>query len=146
MHVHDVRALAIFPPYVAAPTAAVPVNLAYAPVLASGGWDMQVVLSPASTPDLLSGGERKNPIARNVVTNFSDSTQRRLQMLPAGRGLDVITFAKSSRLVLCRRYRSVGIWKVRTPQALDDDQAGWVKVLEMDFQVSIDIVSVRHTS
>jgi hypothetical protein len=98
---------------------------------------MQVILSPASTPDLLSGGERKNPIARNVVTNFSDSLPRRLQMLPAGRGTDVISVSRRSRLVLCRRYRGVGIWRVRSPDALDDDQAGWVKVLEMDFQVRV---------
>jgi len=136
IHVHDVRALAVYPPFVPAPNASsVPVNLAYAPVLASGGVDMQVILSPASTPDLLSGGERKNPITRNAVTNFSDSLPRRLQMLPAGRGTDVISVSRRSRLVLCRRYRGVGIWRVRSPDALDDDQAGWAKVLEMDFQL-----------
>lgn len=138
IHVHDIRSLAMFPPYSLVPKAT-PLNPTFAPILASGGLDMQVVLTPASSPDMLLDGETLiNPISRNHVTKFSDAQQNRMGFTPSGHGTDVLGMSESKRLIMVRRYRGVGIWRLRELEQQDDEAKpnGWDKVLEMNLQVS----------
>jgi U3 small nucleolar RNA-associated protein 4 len=138
LHVHDVRSLAMFPPYSLAPKAA-PLNPAFAPILASGGLDMQVALTPASSADMLVDGESLlNPISRNHVTKFGDALQHRMGFTPSGHGTDVLGMSESKRLIMVRRYRGIGIWRLRELEKQYDEAkpTGWDKVLEMNLQVS----------
>ncbi|RSH87122.1 U3 small nucleolar RNA-associated protein [Saitozyma podzolica] len=140
MHFHDVRALAVFPPYVPAPlsTPSAPLNPGYAPVLASGGWDMSLVLTPAATPDL-SADKLRNPLGKTKGLSrvvFEESYARKMSFLGGSRNTGRIAVARGARLVVGRKDRSVGIWRV-----LEDEQ-GWEKVLEMDLRLRTNIVSV----
>jgi U3 small nucleolar RNA-associated protein 4 len=56
---------------------------------------------------------------------FEDAFARKMGYFAAGR----MSFSRGGRLVIGRKERSVGVWKV-----LDDEQ-GWEKVLEMDLRV-----------
>lgn len=124
VHVHDVRALAIFPPY--SPLVDSP-NPLTAPLLASGGWDMSLVFTPAAPPNLFAQSLR-NPLGRlkgpsKVV--FDEAFTRKMGPFGSGR----ISVSTGARLVVGRKDRSVGIWRVM------EDELGWEKVLEMDLRV-----------
>lgn len=128
----------MFPPYSLAPKAA-SLNPAFSPVLASGGLDMQVALTPASSPDMLVDGETLlNPISRNHVTKFGDALQHRMGFTPSGHGTDVLGMSEGKRLIMVRRYRGIGIWRLRELEKQYDESkpTGWDKVLEMNLQVS----------
>ncbi|KAJ9098622.1 hypothetical protein QFC21_004269 [Naganishia friedmannii] len=145
IHVHDIRSLAMFPPYSLVPKAT-PLNPTFAPILASGGLDMQVVLTPAASPDMLLDGETLiNPISRNHVTKFSDAQQNRMGFTPSGHGTDVLGMSESKRLVMVRRYRGIGIWRLRELEQQNDEAKpnGWDKVLEMNLQADGTIVPRR---
>ncbi|WWC64991.1 uncharacterized protein I303_107605 [Kwoniella dejecticola CBS 10117] len=133
VHSHDVRALSIFPPYVPAPLA-VPINPHYAPVLASGGWDMSLILTPAASPDSTA----RNPLGKAKGANraiFEESFSRKMGYLSGGRANDRIAFAPQARLMLGRKERGVGIWKVL------EDEGGWEKCLEMELRLRTNLVS-----
>ncbi|WVQ95410.1 hypothetical protein IAU59_002507 [Kwoniella sp. CBS 9459] len=141
VHAHDVRTLAIFPPYVPLPTShplsLPPINRAYAPVIASGGWDMALSLTSAGSPDLLAE-KMKNALAKPrgaVRAVFEESFSRKLGYLSGGRSNGHIDFARQARLVLGRKERAVGVWKV-----LEDEQ-GWEKMLEMELKLRTNLIS-----
>jgi len=139
----------MFPGYSLAPRNSSPiVNPNVAPVLASGGLDMSIVLTSAGQ----TGGmaRRKGPLAikseRNPITNkgkdtFNDAVKVDLGYVPRGHGSDVIGVAREKRLVLVRRQRGVALFRVREMrsrgQEAEDETVpgGWDKVLEMNFQV-----------
>ncbi|KAK4688303.1 U3 small nucleolar RNA-associated protein 4, partial [Tremellales sp. Uapishka_1] len=135
IHIHDIRALSIFPPYLPLPTShplcPPPLNPNHVPILASGGWDMSVALIPAAPADLLS--ERmKNPLGKEKGLSrmvFEEAFFRKLTYLGGGRMSSRISVARTARLVLGRKDRSVGVWRVL------EDERGWEKVLEMDLRL-----------
>lgn len=108
---------------------------------------MQVALTPASSADMLVDGESLlNPISRNHVTKFGDALQHRMGFTPSGHGTDVLGMSESKRLIMVRRYRGIGIWRLRELEKQYDEAkpTGWDKVLEMNLQVSSG--SLRLTS
>lgn len=126
VHTHDVRALAVFPPYT--PISA-PVNPNTAPVLASGGWDMALVLTPAAAPGVFAQ-RLGNPLGKAKGLNrvvFEEAFARKMSYLGQAR----ISVSRDARLVLGRKDRSVGVWRVL------EDEKGWEKVLEMDLKVGL---------
>ncbi|KAK8850731.1 hypothetical protein IAR55_004651 [Kwoniella newhampshirensis] len=146
LHSHDVKALAIFPPYVPLPSAhplAIPsINASYAPVLASGGWDMSISLTSAGNPDLLSD-KLRNVLAKPkgaMKAVFEESYSRKYGYLSGSRGNGKLEMATKARLVLGRKERSVGIWRV-----LEDEQ-GWEKALEMELRLRTSIISSTISS
>ncbi|WVF67825.1 hypothetical protein IAT40_002586 [Kwoniella sp. CBS 6097] len=146
VHAHDVRSLAIFPPYVplsvSHPLALPPINPAYAPVIASGGWDMALSLTSAGSPDLLAE-KMKNALAKPrgaVRAVFEESFSRKMGYLSGGRGNGHIEFARQARLVLGRKERGVGVYKV-----LEDEQ-GWEKMLEMELKLRTNLISATISS
>ena len=129
IHSHDVRALSIFPPYT--PYTPNP-NPNHCPILASGGWDMSLALTPAASPDVLAD-KLRNPLGKAKGLSrmvFEESFARKLSFLGGGRCTGRVDVSRGARLVLARKERSIGVWRV-----LDDEQ-GWEKVLQMDLRVS----------
>nr|XP_019050895.1 hypothetical protein I302_01338 [Kwoniella bestiolae CBS 10118]OCF29825.1 hypothetical protein I302_01338 [Kwoniella bestiolae CBS 10118] len=133
VHSHDVRALAVFPPYLPVATS---VNTEYAPVIASGGWDMSLTFTSAGIPDSSSSLSLRNPLGKSKGasgsrTTFEESFSRRTGYFGDGR----VQFAQEGRMILGRKERSVGVWKV-----LEDEQ-GWEKVLEMELKLRTNLIA-----
>ncbi|OCF56068.1 hypothetical protein L486_06009 [Kwoniella mangroviensis CBS 10435] len=134
VHSHDVRALAVFPPYT--PFSGTNINPGYAPVIASGGWDMSLTFTSAGAPDFGSSLLMKNLLgkpkgASGSRVTFEESFSRKMGYMTDGR----VQFAPQARLLLGRKDRSVGVWKV-----LEDEQ-GWEKVLEMELKLRTNLTS-----
>jgi U3 small nucleolar RNA-associated protein 4 len=144
LHTHDVRALAVFPPYLplAAKSPLQPprLNPDLAPILASGGWDMAPTLTPAAAPSLLAQRLR-NPLGKekggqgNKHIVFEDAFPRRLSMFGGQRGAERVAVSRGARLVVGRKDRSVGIWRIL------DDERGWEKALEMDLRLRTNLIA-----
>lgn len=149
LHAHDVKALAIDPPF--SPLVKASDRL---PILVSGGVDFHLVLTPAASPSqtvsLASLGmhdkgkakaahkqehERRideyNPISNSPITSFAETVQRRIAYVPptskggALGGGGAISVCEAKRWILLRRETSVGIWKLadegaRRSRALED--------------------------
>lgn len=129
IHSHDIRALAIFPPYT---PFAKPINPHLAPVIASGGWDMSVSFTPAASSDLLVNTV-KNPLSKSTGMSrvvFDEAFSRKMSYSGGGRSTGSLSVSRKGRLVVSRSDRGVGIWRV-----LDEEQ-GWEKLLDMELRVS----------
>jgi U3 small nucleolar RNA-associated protein 4 len=149
MHSHDVRALATWPPYTALPPTHnrhFPVDIA--PILASGGLDMSVVLTPAALPSA-TVVKVTNPLVTSTDCTFEDSYHRRLAYTSGPSCTSAIQVARQARLVSCMRDSGFSVWRIplkRSPSNDEDfedisDVAGWEKVLEMDFKVQTNLVA-----
>jgi U3 small nucleolar RNA-associated protein 4 len=141
LHAHDIRALAIEPPFSLSPKTKTPDIVDRVPVLVSGGSDFNLVFTPASPPSQLSelgtsvsGKKEKtksvakrqaiaqfdqvNPISTSPFTTFADTIQRRIPFVPpTGRGGSlgggsVVRLCASKRWLLLRREKSVAIWQL----------------------------------
>ncbi|KAJ7667897.1 WD40-repeat-containing domain protein, partial [Mycena polygramma] len=147
MHSHDVRALAIWPPYTTLPPShkrQFPMDIA--PILASRGLDMSVVVTPAALPTNTIV-KIVNPISTSVHSTFEDLYHRRLAYSSGPSSTSAIQVAREARLVCCTRDAGLGIWRITKkpapssedePLAVDDpDAAGWEKVLDMELNVHI---------
>lgn len=94
---------------------------------------MSLTMTPAAPPSLLSE-DLRNPLAKGVGVSrcvFEEAFTRKLGYL----GRDRMCISKGGRLVVGRKDRSVGVWKVF------EDEEGWEKVLEMDFRVRLDFAN-----
>jgi U3 small nucleolar RNA-associated protein 4 len=147
MHSHDVRALAIWPPYTLLPPShkrKFPTNIA--PILASGGLDMSVVLTPAAPATSTVVTKVVNPLSTSVAPTFEDSYHRRLAYTS---GASALRVARQARLVCCARDDSLSIWRILQRQETppDDtlqeraDSAGWEKVLDIELNVHTNIIA-----
>lgn len=139
-HQHDVRALACFPAYTPVPLShpshsspAPSSTQPMAPVLASGGWDMTLILTPCASPSFTSAPIRlRNPLGRSTggaKVLFEEAYPRKMGYLAGARGTGRVSVSRTARLVLGRKERSVGVWKLHA------DEAGWEKMLDMDFRL-----------
>ncbi|TRM61425.1 WD40-repeat-containing domain protein [Schizophyllum amplum] len=142
LHSHDVRALAMWPSHVCLPTALRrPAPSGIAPVLASGGLDMNVVLTPAA-PASATVSKVVNPLATSVDVTFEEAYQRRLAYPASG----AVRVAPHARLVACMRDAALTLWRilkqeVPVDEAPADDSESWEKVLEMDLNVNTNMVA-----
>ncbi|KAF8710930.1 WD40 repeat-like protein, partial [Rhizoctonia solani] len=142
IHSHDVRALAMWPPYV--PTSNE--KQTYAPLLISAGLDMSVALVPAAPPQAEQLGMLTNPIlsSRSNVTTFEDAYPKRLGY-PLASGNVVL--ASRARLVVSFSDRVVGIWRLpaQKPKTVgaweEGDENEWEKALEMELRFYTNITA-----
>ncbi|RDB28866.1 U3 small nucleolar RNA-associated protein 4 [Hypsizygus marmoreus] len=150
MHSHDVRALAVWPPYTTLPPShrrQFPMDVA--PILASGGLDMSVVVTPAALPST-TVVKVINPLSTSVDCTFEDSYHRRLAY-STGSSLQV---ARKARLISCMRDSGVSVWRILERPSSDEDgfaelqnpsqdsnHAAWEKLLEMDLNVHTNLVA-----
>jgi len=149
-HSHDVRALATWPPYTTLPPSHkrhFPMDIA--PILASGGLDMSVVLTPAALPSA-TVVKVVNPLATGIDSTFEDSYHRRLAYTSGPSCTSAIQIARQARLIACMRDSSLSLWRIPTKRVqssdgdIDDDSSnvvGWEKVLEMDLKVHTNLVA-----
>ncbi|KAJ7071242.1 WD40-repeat-containing domain protein [Mycena amicta] len=147
MHSHDVRALAIWPPYSSLPPSHkrhFPIDVA--PLLASGGLDMTVVVTPAALPTS-TVVKIMNPISTSVHCTFEDSYHRRLAYSSGPSSTSAIHVARGQRFVCCARDTGLEVWRIlKTSNPQDDtvndrDGAGWEKVLDMELIVHTNILA-----
>lgn len=151
LHSHDVRALAIWPPYTPLPHSFqrhFPKDVA--PILASGGLDMSVVVTPAALPTSTIV-KITNPLVTSTESTFEDAYHRRLAYSVGG----VMKVARQARLITCARDAGLTVWRIQKKPdgagteeeaALEDIEAvsfegGWEKVLEMEFNVNSNLVA-----
>ncbi len=148
MHSHDVRALVSWPPYTPLPQKyrrTYPIEMV--PILASGGLDMSVVLSPAALPES-TVVKMVNPLATSTEATFGDAYHRKLSY-PIGSAVRV---SKNKRMVLCLREAGLSVWRIsKKPEVeiADEDRegeaepwnGGWEKVLEMDLNIISNLVA-----
>ncbi|KAI0336048.1 WD40 repeat-like protein [Cubamyces sp. BRFM 1775] len=152
LHSHDVRALAIWPPYTPLPPSHqrhFPVDVA--PVLASGGLDMSVVVTPAALPTATLAGKVMNPLATSTTATFEDAYHRRLAYTSGPASSSAVHLAKKARLLMCTREAGLTVWRIskrqqKNDEDLDTDPAnaqdsGWERVLDMDLNVQTNIVA-----
>jgi U3 small nucleolar RNA-associated protein 4 len=150
MHSHDVRALAIWPPYTTLPPShrhQFPIDIA--PILASGGLDMSVVVTPAALPTN-TVVKIVNTISTSIHSTFEDSYHRRLAYSSGPSSTSAVQIARQARLVCCARDAGLGIWRIikkpappeEEPVTADDpDAAGWEKVLDMELNVHTNLLA-----
>lgn len=154
MHSHDVRSLAIWPPYSPLPPAykrkPAPGAPFVAPVLVSGGLDMSVVLTPclpASMTTSTVAARVINPLATSVATTFEDSYYRRIPYFSA------VSIARGARLVLNMHEIGLHIWRVlnipSTAMVIDGKdnctdpelRVNWESMLEMELNVRTNLIA-----
>ncbi|TFK76861.1 WD40 repeat-like protein [Pluteus cervinus] len=152
MHSHDIRALALWPPYLTLPPKhqrTFPIDVA--PILASGGLDMHVVLTPAA----LSSStvvKVQNPLATSTEATFEESYHRKLPFTTRPGCTAPVQISRAAGLISCLRESSVTVWRIKKthsqeePDSLTDvqeDEFGeeWEKVLEMDLKTHTNLIA-----
>ncbi|KAI0085618.1 WD40-repeat-containing domain protein [Irpex rosettiformis] len=155
LHSHDVRALAIWPPHTPLPPSQRHLRqfpLDIAPILASGGLDMSVVVTPAALP---SSTITKviNPLSTSTVATFEDSYHRRLAYSSGGWAGSAVSVARRARLMLCQRDSAISVWKIfeksgKRREGNEEEgegplpgMGGWEPVLDMDLSVHTNLVA-----
>ncbi|KIK71282.1 hypothetical protein GYMLUDRAFT_90263 [Collybiopsis luxurians FD-317 M1] len=151
MHAHDVRSLAIWPPYTSLPPShKLQFPTEVAPIIASGGLDMSVVVTPAALPSSTLSSKVINPLATSVHATFEDSYHRRLAYSPGPSSNSAIHVARQARLVSCMRDSRVSIWRILKKPSSDTeegalaeqtDKADWEKCVEMELDVHTNLVA-----
>ncbi|KAG0142783.1 hypothetical protein CROQUDRAFT_662108 [Cronartium quercuum f. sp. fusiforme G11] len=161
LHSHDVRALAMSPPYVPPPetgslSSEKVVLLSHTPVLISGGLDMSLVLCSAASPlsyprTFQIGGSSlpPNPISDSSIV-FGDSICRKISY--ATRRVPVCQLSPHCRLLVCRRDRGISIWRLPSREApevatsysrssLAEPETAWHKVVDMELKCQTNLVT-----
>ncbi|KAI0374397.1 WD40 repeat-like protein [Pilatotrama ljubarskyi] len=152
LHSHDVRALAMWPPYTPLPPTHqrhFPADIA--PVLASGGLDMSVVLTPAALPTATLSGKVVNPLATSTTATFEEAYHRRMAYTSGPASSSSVHLAKKARLVMCTREAGLSVWCIAKRQQRGQEDAdvdaqsaqdgGWERVLDMDLNVHTNIAA-----
>ncbi|KAI0786033.1 WD40 repeat-like protein [Abortiporus biennis] len=154
LHSHDVRALAIWPPYSPLPNPykrQFPLDIA--PILASGGLDMSVVVTPSALPSNTLSAKVVNPLSTSVVATFEDSYHRRLAYTSGAFGGSAVCLARKARLLVCMRDAGISVWRILKRKreekgGLGDDEdtaggqeEGYEHVLDMDLNVHSNLVA-----
>ncbi|KAJ7630718.1 WD40-repeat-containing domain protein [Roridomyces roridus] len=145
MHSHDVRALAMWPPYTNLPSShkrQFPADIA--PILASGGLDMSVVVTPAGLPTS-TVAKVVNPISTSGDCIFQDSYHQRLAYSSGPSSTSAVSVAREARLVCCTRDAGLGIWRILKTagekEEEDPDAVDWEKILDMELTVHTNILA-----
>ncbi|KAF5368316.1 hypothetical protein D9758_002360 [Tetrapyrgos nigripes] len=149
MHAHDVRTLAIWPSYAPLPPShkrEFPLEIA--PILASGGLDMSVNLTPAALPSSTLT-KVVNPLATSTHATFEDSYHRRLNYSTGPSSTCALHVSRKARLVFCMRDSGLTVWRILEKSSTEEDEepqidqedASWEKCLEMEFDVHTNLVA-----
>ncbi|GAA6050690.1 hypothetical protein JCM3770_000894 [Rhodotorula araucariae] len=131
LHSHDVRAIVVSPPYSlplpSPPPPAPQPKKALVPIMTSAGLDLSLILTAVSpAPSVLSAASKTraaplpNPISDSPSIEFESTTHRRASYVPQrARPFAVASgtgSADAPRLLVCRRERGVGIWRLEDPK------------------------------
>lgn len=160
-----------YEPYSSTPSSSSSTRDGLVPVMTSAGLDLSLILTPvasSSSSSLLpppsssssstTVSKRKqqqetmmaNPVSNNPGITFESTVHRRQAYVPQRSELpfsvttrpDVVGPHGHGRLLLARRERSVGIWRLGEPVAQQSSSSpqsrgsqGWEKLLDLDFKV-----------
>ncbi|GAA6009603.1 hypothetical protein JCM11491_001031 [Sporobolomyces phaffii] len=164
LHSHDVRAIVVSPPYepfaVSSGPAASP---SVVPVMTSAGLDLSLILTPVASPLPSTASKRKqntvapNPVSNNPAITFENTVHRRAAYVPQRSNLPFsistnpasVENGGNGRLLIARRERSVGIWRLGEPSiSKKDDEGseevgggGWEKAIDLDFKLQTNLIS-----
>lgn len=133
--------MAIWPPYTAVPPNYQRLfSLEVAPVLASGGLDMTVVLTPAALPSSTIV-KVQNPLATSTEATFEDSYHRKLAYTTRPSCTSPIQISKGAGLISCLRESGVTIWRIKRTAVLREKEVSheateerldnWERLVEM---------------
>lgn len=121
-----------------------------APILASGGLDMSVVVTPAALP-ASTITKIINPLSTSQSAIFEDSYHRRLAYNSGAFSASALHIAREARLLLCQRDAGVSIWRIKEKEKRSSEEehdegepsavGGWEPVLDMDLSVHTNIVA-----
>ncbi|KAK4701683.1 U3 small nucleolar RNA-associated protein 4, partial [Phenoliferia sp. Uapishka_3] len=176
LHSHDVRSLIVSPPY-AFPISSPPAtSTPIVPILTSAGLDLSLVIVPISPPappsSRPSPGTKslKNPVSDAPSIEFETTVHRRAAYVPQrSKPFEV---AREARLLVCRRDRTLGVWRVeegkggsgggegksgwKRRQELfglqgeeEEDVApakGWSKIIDMELKLQTNLVASAVSS
>ncbi|KAG8955807.1 U3 small nucleolar RNA-associated protein [Tulasnella sp. 408] len=147
LHTHDVRALAVWPPYTPFPPSfRLSVNPGMASLLVSGGQDMIPIITPCAAAGTGTNNallKTRNPLAINenlaVVRpcTFSQSIQERIPYPIHG----LVCVAKDARLLVCRRLTGVSIWRLHPGGGGAKGAQEFDHVIDMEMNVSTHIIA-----
>lgn len=154
MHSHDVRALAIWPPYtpvsnslLAGATYNGSIFAGISPILVSGGLDASPVLAPcASALSTTTSTKLTNALATSAMSTFEDAYHRRMPYT-TGSMASAIHLSRAQKLLCCVKGSSVAIWKIlgQAKYAMSNDldsssdSHGYEKLLDMDLDMTTNI-------
>jgi U3 small nucleolar RNA-associated protein 4 len=117
-------------------------------VLASGGLDMSVVLTPAAPSVNTVTRKLVNPLATSLTVTFEESYQRKLAWTNGPSGTTLVKIARAAKLVLAMGDKDLGLWRLKEQavQELNDEteaenNGGWDKVLELDLNVQTNLIA-----
>lgn len=132
IHSHDVRALAMWPPYAPHTRTA---SAVYAPLLISAGLDMSVAILPTTPaqPESSLPSQVTNPLLGSNAPTFEDAFPKRVGY-PVSAGNVVL--APRARLVSSFSGRVVGVWRLP-----EDGEGEWEKLLEMELRFRTNITA-----
>ncbi|GAA5933116.1 hypothetical protein JCM3775_005316 [Rhodotorula graminis] len=131
LHSHDVRAIVVSPPYSVPlphpPPPAPRPKAPLVPIMTSAGLDLSLILTAvAPVPSALSSTSKKraapvpNPVSDVASTAFESTVHRRASYVPQrARPFAVAPgsgTADRPRLLVCRRERAIGIWRLDDPK------------------------------
>lgn len=128
LHSHDVRAIVISPPYsfpLPSPAPTAQPKKPVVPVMTSAGLDLSLILTAVSPAPSTSATSKKraalaNPVSDVPSTDFESTVHRRAAYVTQrGRPFAVAAGTGSPdapRLLVCRRDRGVGIWRLEDPK------------------------------
>ncbi|GAA5969317.1 hypothetical protein JCM3765_001882 [Sporobolomyces pararoseus] len=157
LHSHDVRAIVISPPYEPfSPSSTSSSSLV--PVMTSAGLDLSLILTPVASPLPPSSSSKRqvvpvNPVSNNPSISFESTVHRRQAYVGSrsiGLPFSLTTKPTSSsgsghgghgRLLLGRRDRSIGIWRLNKPSTTttssekeeEEEGGGFEKLLDLEF-------------
>ncbi|KAH8100539.1 WD40 repeat-like protein [Cristinia sonorae] len=155
MHSHDIRSICIFPPHTPLPPShsrTFPADVA--PILASGGLDMSVVLTPAALPTNTKN-KIVNPLSTSHVATWEDAYHRKIGYSSGAYGRSGVCVARAGRLVCCVREAGVSVWRIKKrggggdgEEGMDVDEVpvpkedgGWERVLDMELNVQSNLIA-----
>jgi U3 small nucleolar RNA-associated protein 4 len=156
----------MWPPYTPLPPSYkshLPVAIDIAPILFSGGMDMNLVMTPAALPSSTIT-RIVNPLMTSVEATFGDSYQRRLGYVSGPNRTCALKVARKARIVSCMRDDAVTFWRIpilkkwrKVDQAVKelmeeeemDEEARqkkkeseeWRKMLEMELNVKTNLMA-----
>lgn len=122
LHAHDVRAIVISPAFalpLPTPPPSTAMRKSLVPIMVSAGLDLSLILTPVSSATTASAKKRTlpNPVSDAPSTEFESTIHRRAAYVPQrARPFTVASGSDTPRLLVCRRDRGVGIWRLDDPK------------------------------
>lgn len=112
---------------------------------------MSVVVTPAALP-MSTVVKVINPLSTSTESTFEDSYHRRLAYTSGPSSTSAVSVSRQARLVSCIRDAGLSVWRIKQKQALSEDalnhgaqeipdSGGWDKVLDMELNVSTNLVA-----